>query len=65
MVVQYYIPNQVIEKFMERGKPKLGFLAGQKIGNVFTATHLIIPSQHDVRQDRKVGNLLKFQTKKK
>ena len=55
MVVQYYIPNQIIEKFMERGKPKLGFLAGQKIGNVLTVTHLIIPSQHEFRPDSEYG----------
>ena len=50
MAVQYNVPNQVIEKFMERGK-KLGFLAGHKNGNVITVSHLIIPIQQEFRPD--------------
>ena len=55
MVVKYLIPNQVIEKYMERGRPSLSFLAGQKIGDVFTVTHLIIPSQHEFQLDSDFG----------
>lgn len=50
MVVQYNIPNQVIEKFKERGKT-LAFLAGHKDGDLITVTHLIIPTQNEFRTD--------------
>ena len=46
---QYIIPNNVIEKFLERAqtvrKKTLAFLAGQKEGNIITVTHLFIPTQ--------------------
>ena len=57
MVVQYIVPNQVIEKFMERGKPKLAFLAGQTNGDgdVITVSHLVIPTQHEFRPESELG----------
>ena len=48
MGVQYLIPEQFIEKFKERGKPTLAFLAGQKDGNIIKVTHLIIPTLHQL-----------------
>ena len=56
MVVQYLIPNQFIEKFKERGKPTLAFLAGHKDGNLITVSHLIIPTQNEFRMDVDQGN---------
>ena len=55
MVVQYFIPNQTIEKFMERGKPKLAYLVGYKNGEDITVSHLVIPNQQEFRQDSNYG----------
>ena len=57
MVVQYNIPNEVIEKFKERGK-QLAFLAGQKEGNSVTVSHIIFPIQHEYQPDRNFGKYL-------
>ena len=54
MVVQYNIPNEVIEKFKERGK-LLAFLAGHRDGNVITVSHIIFPNQHEYRIDSEFG----------
>ena len=59
MVVQYNIPNEVIEKFKERGK-NLAFLVGHKDGDLITVSHLIIPTQNEFRMDVDQGN--KYQT---
>ena len=59
MVLQYLIPNQFIEKFKERGKPKLAFLAGHKDGNLITVSHLIIPTQNEFRTDIDRGNAIR------
>ena len=57
MGVQYLIPQQFIEKFKERGRPKLAFLAGHKDGELLTVSHLIIPSQNEFRiHDDDPGN---------
>ena len=56
MVVQYKVPNQVIEKFKERGK-SLAFLAGHKDDHLVTVSHLIIPSQNEFRTEIDQGNL--------
>ena len=42
---------------MERGKPKLAFLAGHSnnAGDVFTVSHLVIPSQHEYQPDSEFG----------
>ena len=55
MVVQYLVPNQVIEKFKERGKSSLGFLVGHSNGNVITVSHLVIPTQHEFRPESELG----------
>ena len=57
MVPQYNIPNEVIDKFMERGKLKLAFLVGDTndAGNVITVSHIVIPSQHEYQPDSKFG----------
>ena len=55
MVVQYNVPNQVIEKFKERGK-NLAFLVGHKDGDLITVSHLIIPTQNEFRTDIDRGN---------
>ena len=54
MAVQFNFPNQVIEKFMERGK-KLAFLAGQKHDDITTITHIIIPVQREFQPDSQHG----------
>ena len=54
MVVQYFVPNQVIEKFKERGK-ELAFLAGHKDGDCVTVSHIIFPNQHEFRLDSEYG----------
>ena len=55
MVVQYIIPNEVIEKFKERGK-KLAFLAGQKDIDIITISHIIFPIQQTFHPDFEQGN---------
>ena len=55
MVVKYHVPNQFIEKYKERGRLKLAFLAGHNNGNVIKVTHLIIPTQHEFQLDSKFG----------
>ena len=59
MVVQYNIPNEVIEKFKERGK-LLAFLAGNRDGNVITVSHIIFPNQHEFRIDSEFGKSMKI-----
>ena len=54
MVVQYNIPNEVIEKFRERGK-QLAFLAGCKDGNSVTVSHIVFPIQHEYHPDSEFG----------
>ena len=55
MVVKYHVPNQIIEKYKERGRLKLAFLAGHNNNNVIKVTHLIIPTQHEFQLDSKFG----------
>ena len=59
MVLQYNIPNEVIEKFRERGK-QLAFLAGHRDGNVITVSHIIFPNQHEFRIDSEFGKSIKI-----
>ena len=59
MVVQYNIPNEVIEKFKERGK-LLAFLAGHRDDNVITVSHIIFPNQHEYRIDSEFGKSVKL-----
>ena len=59
MVVQYNIPNEVIEKFKERGK-QLAFLAGHRDGNIITVSHIIFPNQYEYRIDSEFGKYFKF-----
>ena len=62
MVLQFNVPEQVIEKFKETGK-ELGFLAGLEEGNLIIVSHLIIPTQHDFQTDTEYGKysiFLKF-----
>ena len=40
---------------MERGKPKLAFLAGHRNGDVIMVSHLVIPTQHEFRPDSEFG----------
>ena len=56
MVVQYNVPNKVIENFKERGK-NLAFLVGHKDGDLITVSHLIIPTQNEFRTDIDGGKL--------
>ena len=57
MVVQYNFNDEVIEKYLERGK-KLAFLVGHKDDrvDVITASHLIIPTQHDFQIESNTEN---------
>ena len=57
MVPKYIVPNEIIDKFMERGKPKLAFLAGHTndAGDVITVSHLVIPSQNEYQPDSNFG----------
>ena len=59
MDVLYNVPNQVIEKFMEQGK-KLAFLAGKKVGDITTVTHIVIPIQHEFQTDTEHGKYFYF-----
>ena len=58
--IEYKIPSQVIEKFMERGQTihskTLAFLAGTKDGNTITVSHIIIPT-HQEKQSKNRGTI--------
>lgn len=56
---QYIVPNNVIEKFLNRAqtirRKTLAFLAGIKDGNVITVTHLIIPTKQEFQLPIGIG----------
>ena len=54
MIAQFNVPNQVIQKFMERGK-NLAFLAGHKDGVNITVSHIILPIQREFLLDKEYG----------